>query len=179
MNFFCTFCIIFSPICRIYEYGSSASSPIALHYREQYLFLCSYSKCRPFYQGIRYGIPNQILVGACFIPSGLGSMRTWTIRSYQIWSFLTLSLSRSNHRRRHFWSYCCKVAKQAEGHLVSWGPFACLLATISSHSASACYCFRFYQYIRRWVTGVTVEFIMSFHKWYRGGHFHYLSLERD
>jgi len=28
----------------------------------------------PYTIGIRYGIPNQVLVGACFIPLGLGSM---------------------------------------------------------------------------------------------------------
>ena len=51
--------------------------------------------------------------------------------------------------------------------LVSWGPFACLLAATSFHSTSTSHCFRFYQYIRRWVTGVIVEFIMPLYKRYR------------
>ena len=88
MNFFCMSCGIYFPICRIHEYGNSASCPIALHYREHILFFYSHPKCKPFYKGIRYGIPNQVLVGACFIPLGLGSMSTWIVRSYQIWSLL-------------------------------------------------------------------------------------------
>ena len=38
MNFFCTSCGIYFPICRIHEYGNSASCPIALHYRKHILF---------------------------------------------------------------------------------------------------------------------------------------------
>ena len=44
------------------------------------------AKENSFHQGIRYGIPNEILVGACFIPLGLGSMSTCIL------SFLTKSI---------------------------------------------------------------------------------------
>ena len=84
MNFFCTFGIMFSQFRRIHEYRNSASGPIALYYREHILY--AHSKCKPFYQGVRYGIPNQVLVGACFIPLGLGSMSACTNCSYQIYT---------------------------------------------------------------------------------------------
>ena len=69
MNFFRTFWLCFST-----RRTNSAPSPIALYYREHNLFCYTHLKSKPVYQGIRYGIPNEALVGACFIPLGLGSM---------------------------------------------------------------------------------------------------------
>ena len=40
------------------------------------LFICLFLITAPnrLIQGVRYHIPNEALIGACFIPSGIGSM---------------------------------------------------------------------------------------------------------
>jgi hypothetical protein len=61
------------------EFMSTGIVLLVSYNREHILY--PHLKCKPFYHGISYGIPNQVLVGACSIPLGLGIMGTRTIRS--------------------------------------------------------------------------------------------------